>query len=68
MSTPLYVTVSYLSNTTFLLCVLHCLFFPLGLASYMEDQYTFTLGPHSFSLSPVPEDEPTLIPLLLFAS
>ena len=48
------VTVSYLNGCTFLLCVLHCLFFPLGLASYIEDQYTFMLGPHSFFLMPVP--------------
>ena len=62
------VTVSYLNGHTFLLCVLHCLFFPLGLALYMEDQYTFTLGPRSFSLTPVPEGEPTPVPILLFTS
>ena len=62
------VTVSYLGDTLFLLCVLRCLFFPLALASYMEDRYTFTLGPRSFSLSPVPEGEPIPVPLLLFTS
>ena len=62
------VTISYLSVCTFLICVLRCMFFPLGLASYMEDQYTFTLGPRSFSLAPIPEGEPTPVPVLLFAS
>ena len=62
------VTVSYLNGCTFLICVLHCLFFPLGLASYMEDQYTFMLGPCSFSLAPIPEGEPTPVPVILFAS
>ena len=62
------VMISYLNGCTFLICVLHCMFFPLGLASYTEDQYIFTLDPHSFSLAPVPEGEPTPVPLLLFAS
>ena len=44
------------------------MFFPLGLASYTEDHYTFSLGPCSFSLSPVPEGDPTPVPVLLFAS
>ena len=44
------------------------MFFPLGLASYTEDQYTFVLGPHSFSLAPVPEGKPTPVPVLLFTS
>ena len=32
----------------------------------MKDQYTFTLGPHSFALKPVPIDNPTPVPALLF--
>ena len=63
-----FVMVSYLDSCTFLICVLHCLFFPLGLASYTEDCYTFTLGPCSFSLAPVPEGKPTPVPILLFTS
>ena len=62
------VTISYLGGCTFLLCVLHCTFFPLGLALYTEDHYTFTLGFRSFSFSLVPEGEPTPVPVLLFAS
>ena len=62
------VTVSYLNSRTFLICILHCMFFPLGLASYTEDRYTFSLGPRSFSLSPIPEGDPTPVPVLLFAS
>ena len=62
------VMVSFLGDTTFLLCVLCCLFFSLGLASYMEDQYTFTLDSCSFSLLPVPKGELIPVPLLLFAS
>ena len=52
------VTISYLDGCTFLICVLYCMFFSLGLVSYTEDCYTFMLGPHSFSLSPVPEGKP----------
>ena len=62
------VTVSYLDSCTFLVCVLCCLLFPLGLALYTEDRYTFTLGPHSLSLAPVPEGEPTPVPVFLFVS
>ena len=62
------VMVSYLNGCTFLICVLHCLFFPLGLASYTEDQYTFMLGPSSFFLVSIPEGKPTPVPVLLFAS
>ena len=62
------VMISYLDGCTFLLCVLCCLFFPLGLTLYLEDQYVFSLGPHSFSLSPIPEGNPTPVPALLFTS
>ena len=62
------VTVSYLDGCTFLICVLCCLFFPLGLALYTEDRYTFMLGPHSLSLAPVPEGKPTPVSILLFTS
>ena len=62
------VTVSYLDGCTFLICVLHSQFFPLGLVLYTEDQYIFILDPYSFALMPVPEGDPTPIPLLLFTS
>ena len=44
------VTVSYLDSYTFLICISCSCLFSLELTSYMEDHYTFTLGPHSFSL------------------
>ena len=60
------VMVSYIDGHTFLICVSCCQFFPLGLTSHTEDRYTFMLGPHSFSLKPVPVGDPTPVPLLLF--
>ena len=62
------VTVNYLDSHTFLLHMSHCLFFPLGLALYMEDHYTFTLDPCSFALQPVPLGNPTPVLILLFTS
>ena len=62
------ITVSYIDNCTFLIYVLCCQFFPLGLVSYTEDQYTFTLDPCYFSLVPVPEGKPIPIFALLFTS
>ena len=62
------VMISYLDGCTFLLCMSHCHFLPLGLTLYMEDRYTFTLGPHSFGLKPIPKGNPTPVPALLFAS
>ena len=41
------VMISYLTDSNFLLCVFHCTLFPLGLTSFTEDQYTFSLGPCS---------------------
>ena len=60
------VMVSYLDDYNFLIYMSCCLFFPLGLTLFTEDQYTFSLGPHSFSLSPIPLDNPTPVPALLF--
>ena len=62
------VIISYLDNHSFLICVSHCHFLPLGLTMFTEDCYTFTLGPCSFSLAPFPEDAPTSVPTLLFSS
>ena len=62
------VMVSYLDGCTFLLCMSRCLFFPLGLTSYTEDHYTFTLGSHSFTLKPIPLGDHTPVPALLFTS
>ena len=39
------VTVSYLDSHSFLICISHCHFLPLGLTTFTEDRYTFTLGP-----------------------
>ena len=63
-----HVTISYQSDCTLLICMSHCTFFPLGLTSFMEDCYTFSLGLHSFTLKSVSLDNPTPVPLLLFAS
>ena len=42
------VTVSYLDGYEFVICMSHCLFFPLGPISFIEDQYTFTLDVTEF--------------------
>ena len=34
----------------------------------MEDQYTFSLDPCSFNLTPVPLGNPTPVPISLFSS
>ena len=68
LTAPLSIMVSYLDGHTFLISVSHCQFFPLGITSYMEDHYAFTLDPHSFFLKPVPVGNPTPVPLLLFTS
>ena len=62
------VMISYQSGCTFLICISHCIFFPLGLTSFTEDCYTFSLGPHSFTLKSVSLDNLTPVPLLLFTS
>ena len=62
------VTVSYLDDCSLLICVSHCHFLPLGLTTFTEERYTFTLGPYSLSLAPFPEDTPTPVPPLLFSS
>ena len=62
------VTIDYLSGTSFLLIRTTQRMLPLGLCQYLEDRYVFSLGPHCFSFAPFPEDAPTPVPLLLFAS
>ena len=62
------IMVSYLEGCSFLICMSYCLFFPLGLTLYMEDQYTFSLDPCSFNLLPVPLGNLTPVPTLLFSS
>ena len=57
------VIINYLDGCSFQLCMSCYLFFSLGLTSYMEDCYTF-----SFILKPIPEGDPTPVPVLLFAS
>ena len=60
--------IAYLEGTFFLLCCSYCHMLLLGLCQYLEDQYVFSLGPQSFCLVPFPQDAPTPVPLLLFAS
>ena len=60
--------IDYLEGTSFLLCHSYRHMLPLGLCQYLKDQYVFSLGPQSFSLAPLPQDTPTPVPLLLFAS
>ena len=62
------VMIDYLSGTSFLLCYSYHHMLPLGLCQYLEDRYVFSLGPQTFSLAPFPQDAPTPVPLLLFAS
>ena len=62
------VMIDYLSGTSFLLCYSYCRMLPLGLCQYLQDWYIFSLGPQTFSLAPFPQDTPTPVPLLLFAS
>ena len=62
------VTIDYLYGASFLLVRTTQHMFPLGLCQYLEDRYVFSLGPHCFSFAPFPEDAPTPVPLLLFAS
>ena len=62
------VTIDYLYGASFLLIRTTRCMFPLGLCEYLEDWYVFSLGPRCFSFAPFPEDTPTPVPLLLFAS
>ena len=62
------VTIDYLYGASFLLIRTTQHMFPLGLCQYLKDQYVFSLGPCCFSFAPFPEDAPTPVPLLLFAS
>ena len=62
------VTIAHLEGTSFLLCRFYHHMLPLGLCQYLEDQYVFSLGPQHFALAPFPQDAPTPVPLLLFAS
>ena len=62
------VTIDYLHGASFLLICTTQRMFPLGLCQYLEDRYVFSLGPRCFSFAPFPEDAPTPVPLLLFAS
>ena len=62
------VTIDYLYGASFLLIRTTQCMLPLGLCQYLEDRYVFSLGPRCFSFAPFPEDAPTPVPLLLFAS
>ena len=62
------VTIDYLHGASFLLIHTTQHMFPLGLRQYLEDRYVFSLGPCCFSFAPFPQDAPTPVPLLLFAS
>ena len=62
------VTIDYLYRASFLLIRTTQRMLPLGLCQYLEDRYVFSLGPRCFSFAPFPQDAPTPVPLLLFAS
>ena len=64
----IFVTIDYLSGTSFLPIRTTQRMFPLGLCQYLEDRYVFSLGPRCFSFAPFSRDAPTPVPLLLFAS